>query len=433
MTQGVGSHDVTLDAKKFGVKDDGLTLNTAALQRALDEANEAGGGTVQLTAGRYLTGPVKMHSHTTLQLDAGAILLASRRARDYPLISARWEGRSQVIPQPLIYAVGEEDVAVVGAGTVEGRGVTWWAAHRAGKLKNGRPRLLAFEGCVDVRVEGIRLQNSPSWTIHPYGCKNVKISDVTIENPANSPNTDGVDPESCTGVTIVGCRISSGDDCIAIKSGVEEDTRLGPCEGIVVSRCTLDRGHGAVVVGSEMSGGVRNVTVADCVFRGTDRGFRFKTRRGRGGVIEGFRATNVTMDGVGTPLAINMYYIHTGPGGRDASVQDRGPQPVTRATPVVRDIRLSHVTAERASCAAAFILGLPESPVADLSLEDVTLGVAPGARPTEPEMAMDVPPMAGAGFHCTNATGVRMERVSVTGQSGPPLVLENVSLRAEGD
>jgi polygalacturonase len=421
-----------LDAKSFGAKSDGVFLNTEALQRALDDAGNRGGGVVRVAGGRYLTGPLMLRSRTGLHIEADAVLMGTRRARDYPVIATRWEGAAHHAPQPLIFARGETDVSVTGAGTVDGRGASWWAAKRAGKLRFGRPRLLAFEECTNVRIEGVRLLNSPSWTIHPYACKSVRIADVTIENPPNSPNTDGVDPESCVDVTIEGCRITSGDDCIAIKSGLETDTKLRACERVVISRCVLERGHGAVVVGSEMSGDVRNVTVSDCTFRGTDRGFRFKTRRGRGGRIERFRAENVTMDGVGTPLAINMYYMHTGTGGRDVDVQDRGLRPVIPGTPVVRDIQLSRVTAERAWCAAGFVLGLPESPVSELWLEDVTLGVVAGARADPPEMAVGVPPMAGAGFHCSNAAGLRLNRVTVAGQSGPPFVLENVAMRSAG-
>jgi polygalacturonase len=280
-----------------------------------------------------------------------------------------------------------------------------------------------------VRISGVSLLNSPSWTVHPYACSRVTVSGVRIVNPAHSPNTDGVDPESCEDVTIADCFISAGDDCIAIKAGLQSSSSLMPCRNIRIAGCRMESGHGAVVVGSEMSGGVSDLTVTDCVFAGTDRGFRFKTRRGRGGTIERVRCENVSMSGVGVPVAINMFYKYTGANGTSAEVQDRNPRPISEGTPSIRDLAFSRISASGTICAACFVLGLPEMPVHSLSLRDVHVAMTDKAEPFEPEMAVGVESTCRAGFILTNVSDLALQDVGVTNQVGRDFIIANVSPR----
>lgn len=411
----------------FGARPDAGALATAPIQRAIDDTANRGGGAVSVPAGRFLTGALTLRSNVTLRLDADAVLLGSQDPADYPLVSTRWEGAEHRAHQSLVFAENADNIALDGAGALDGQGEPWWMAQRRKTLPHPRPRLIGFQDCRNVRIQGIRLLNSPSWTTHLFACRNVTVSSVTILSPADSPNTDGIDPESCEDVTISDCRISVGDDCIAIKSGLESSRPLLPCSRIRITGCRMESGHGAVVVGSEMSGGVSDLAVSDCVFAGTDRGFRFKTRRGRGGTIQRVRCENVTMSAVGVPFAINMFYKYTGANGTSEEVQDRRPRPVNEGTPQVRDLSFTRISAEGTTCAACFVLGLPEMPVSSLSFSDVSIAMADKANPFEPEMAVGIEPISRAGFILTNVAGMRLDRVNVSNQAGRDFVLENVN------
>ena len=203
----------------YGAIGDGLTLDTPAIQSAIEACHQAGGGTVTIPAGRFHTGPLLMHSNMTLHLDAGATLLGSQDLADYALIDSRWEGADQKTYAPLIGGGHLTNVAIVGRGTVDGRGSVWWKLHKEKKLAYPRPRLISFSNCANVLIEGITVTNSPAWTINPVRCENVTVDKVTVINPADSPNTDGINPDSCRNVHISNCHVSVGDDCITIKSG----------------------------------------------------------------------------------------------------------------------------------------------------------------------------------------------------------------------
>lgn len=411
----------------YGAVRDSQTNDTAALQAAIDACDQAGGGTVYVPAGSYLTGSLFLRSNLTLYLDAGAVLLGSQRAEDYPPIDHRWEGVSQSAHAPLIGGSQLENVAIVGRGTVDGRGTFWWEQLRAGTLAHPRPRLVSFTHSRNVLVEGCTLRNSPSWTLHPYACENVTVDKVTIHNPPDSPNTDGINPESCRNVHIANCHIDVGDDCITLKSGTEDEARemLAPCENITITNCTMVHGHGGVVIGSEMTGGVRNVVLSNCVFQGTDRGIRLKSRRGRGGMVEDIRVSNVVMVDVLCPFIMNLYY-GCGAWGADR-ISDKAPWPVDEGTPRFRRIHISHVTARRVHYAAAFLYGLAEMPIEDISFEDVAISMAPDAEPGHPAMAPDIPPMQRAGFYANHVRRLRLRDVEVSAQIGLPLIAENVS------
>ena len=406
---------------------DGRTDDTRALQSAIDETARGGGGTVRVPAGRYVTAPLVLRDDITLHLEAGAVLLGSLDPADYPLVEARWEGRQQLTHAPLIGGQGLRNVAIRGRGTIDGRGAPWWARYRQKTLTHPRPRLISLADSSNVLVEGITAANSPAWTINPVRCENVTVTNVTISNPADSPNTDGINPDSCRDVRISDCHIDVGDDCITLKSGIETEdpTKRGPCENIAISNCTMAHGHGGVVIGSEMSGDVRNVVIANCIFTGTERGIRIKTRRGRGGVVEDVRATNIIMRDVLVPFTMNLYYNFLAKG--DAAVADRGPRPVDDGTPRVRRIRFGEITARDAHYAAAFLWGLPEMPIEDVAFSAVTVVMSKEARAGIPEHADGLEAMRAAGFFARNLRGLRLDRVDISGQVGEPFLLRNVS------
>lgn len=402
----------------FGARPDGLTLCTGAFTAAIAACAAAGGGTVYVPGGIFLTGPVRLKSNITLYLDAGARVVFSWSQDDYPVIDSRWEGSACRTYAPQIYGTGLKNVTITGRGVLDGQGDYWWQVFRDRKLRFPRPRLISFEDCSNVTIEGVTLLNSPSWTINPILCRNVTIHRVTVENPADSPNTDGINPESCKNVHISDCHLDVGDDCIALKSGTEALTPRVPCENITITNCTMVHGHGGVVIGSEMSGDVRNVVISNCVFEGTDRGIRIKSRRGRGGVVEEIRVNNIIMKGVISPFVIHMYY-HCGAGGKDEFVRDKKPHPVTEATPFFRGIHFSNITAKNVKAAAGFIYGLPEAPVTDLTFDNIAVEMASDAVPDFPAMMDQVEPMKKEGFFCCNAKLVSFSNIRLSGHSGP--------------
>jgi polygalacturonase len=403
----------------FGAKADGVTLDTTALQSAIDACAVHGGGTVIVPAGRYLTGALFFRDNLTLHLEAGATLLASQDPADYPVTPNRWEGAEQLTYAPLMAGNGLKNITITGRGTIDGQGEPWWRAHNEKTLAYPRPRLIGFADCQNVLIEGVTLTNSPAWTINPVRCENVNVRGVTIINPPDSPNTDGINPDSCRLVRISDCFVSVGDDCITIKAGTQHEhpERRAACRDIAITNCTLERGHGGVVIGSEMSGDVRNVVISNCVFIGTDRGLRMKSRRGRGGVVENVHVTNLIMDGVLCPFTMNLYYHCNGAKG-DTTVSDKNPRPVDDGTPAFRNIHYSHITAVDVKIAAGFFYGLAEMPLEDISLTDISVSLTGGAEADYPEMADGIPSMSQAGFFIRNARNIRLDNVQVHNQIG---------------
>lgn len=392
-------------------------LHTKKFQAAIDACAAQGGGTVVVPAGVWTTGALFLASGVELHLESGAVLKGSRNYADYPLIQSRWEGQTRTVHAPLIGGEGLERIAVTGRGTIDGQGDAWWAPFRAGELKHPRPRLVAFTSCRDVLLEGVKLINSPSWTVNPVACTEVRVHGISIVNPADSPNTDGINPDSCTNVVISDCFVSVGDDCITIKSGTEaEDShRRIPCRDIAVTNCILERGHGGVVIGSEMSGGVKNVVITNCLFKGTDRGIRMKSRRGRGGTVENVRISNIVMEDVLCPLTMNLYY-HCNGGRGVAKVASREALPIDEGTPAFRQVSLSGIRATGVKLAAAWVWGLPEEPVEGLSLTDVSIVMdRDWTEAGEVEMADGVEAVAGQGFFARNVRNLSLTRVTIEG------------------
>lgn len=417
------------NVRAYGASGDGVALDSPAIQRAINAASQSGGGTIFVPAGKYVVGSIFLRDNITLFIDAGVILLGSQNLADYPIVTMRWEGVTKPTHAPLITGDGLKNIAVTGRGIIDGRGEMWWQLHRAKALDAPRPRLIAFSNCTNVLIADVTLTHSPAWTINPVRCDNVTVDHVTISNPADSPNTDGINPDSCRNVHIANCHVDVGDDCVTLKSGVETESKalLTPCENITITNCTMVHGHGGVVIGSEMSGGVRNVVISNCVFVGTDRGIRLKSRRGRGGIVEDIRATNIVMTDVRCPFTMNLYY-HINARG-DKYVSDKQPQPITDGTPIFRRIHYSHITARHAHYAAAFLYGLPEMPLEDVSFDDVSIAMATNAHAGEPDMADDIPSMQRAGFWARNVRGLRLRDVAIENQVGDAFLLDKVVLK----
>ena len=404
------------NVRDFGASGDGQHKETAALQAAIDSCAKGGGGTVLVPPGRYLTGTISLRSHITLDVGAGAIILGSEDPADYPLRDNLY-GTGRKAISSLIYADSVEGITLTGRGTIDGQGQVWWKRQwfavpkknmpqaktpedfaEARKVANGRPHLIQISRSKDVVIERLHLVNSASWTVHPLLCEFVRIDGITIENPVPSPNTDGINPESCRNVQILNCRIDVGDDCVTLKSGTNElGRKMGrPDENITITNCVMLKGHGGVTIGSEMSGGVRNVVVSNCVFQGTDVGIRIKSQRGRGNVVEGLTASNIVMQDVRSAFTITTFYM--------GSDKPEDVFPVDEGTPRFRDFHFSNITA-RGSETAGQVTGLREMPVEDITFSDVHI-------------------QAKTGMTLTSAKNIVFKDVTIDTDSGPAVRLK---------
>lgn len=385
--------DRIFSVRDFGAVGDGITADTRAFRQAIRTCHENGGGVVLVPAGTWMTGPIHLRSHVNLHLERGAVVLFSTRSVDYlPVVFTRWEGVECYNYSPLIYARDCENIAVTGEGTFDGRGDAWWhwkkLQQEAAKTLydaefNGipvekrvygteeaalRPQFFQPINCRNVLIQGVTFLNGPMWTMHPVYCENVLVRGVTVKSVG--PNTDGLNPDSCRNVVIEDCSFSTGDDCVAINSGMNEDGwRVGrPCENIVIRNCHMSEGHGAIAIGSGMSGGVRNVYVRDCRFTGGDHGIRLKSMRGRGGVVENVHFENIQMSGLRfEAIVLNMFY-----GSSTAASRSNAP-------PIFRDIYIKNVTCEGAGTAVD-IRGLPEQRIHRVVLEHLHLDSVRGIR-----------------------------------------------------
>ncbi|MCD7901833.1 MAG: glycoside hydrolase family 28 protein [Bacteroides sp.] len=392
-----------VDMLQVGAKGDGKTLNTQLINATIERLNKAGGGTLFFPAGKYLTGPIVMKSNITLDIEAGATLMFSDNFDHYlPFVEMRYEGVVMKSFSPLIYAVDCENITIKGEGTLDGQGKAWWTEIYRVEVDikdNGkrdlnkyqpmwdkvndtkalyaetnadyintlsrrffRPPFIQPIRCKNVRIEGVKILNSPFWTVNPEFCDNVTVKGITIHNDP-SPNTDGINPSSCRNVHISDCHISVGDDCITIKSGRDlQGRKYGvPCENITITNCTMLSGHGGVVIGSEVSGSVRKVTISNCVFDGTDRGIRLKATRGRGGVVEGIRVSNIVMSNIKKEAVI-----------LDLKYSNMPQEEVSDRTPIFRNIHISGLTGMDVNT-PIYIRGLEESPITDITLRDINM------------------------------------------------------------
>ncbi|MFS4439313.1 glycoside hydrolase family 28 protein [Paracoccaceae bacterium GXU_MW_L88] len=379
--------------------------NSAAFAEAIAAVPQ--GGTLMVPPGRYRIRPIFLKADMTLYLPEGATLYADHDRAGWPILPPHddagrvigtWEGLPEAAFAAPVTALDCNNLIITGRGTLDAGGDRgdWWDWPKETRDGARRPRALFVAHGKNVQLSGITVQNSPSWTVHPYRIDRLTCAALRIENPPDSPNTDGLNPESCTHVDLVGIHFSVGDDCIAVKAGKRTPAKvehIAPTRLLKVRHCMMARGHGAVVLGSEMSGDITDVHAYACEFTGTDRGLRIKTRRGRGGKVAHVRFENVLMRDVATPLAINAFY-YCDPDGRSSAVQSRGPRAVDASTPEIYDICFENVTATGVQAVGAAILGLPEMPVKAVALRGFQVSFAPDAAPQIPLMADDVPALS---------------------------------------
>jgi len=430
-----------VDVRAFGAIGDGVHDDTAAIQSAISFLPD--GARLYFPEGRWLTRPLSLRSHITLDLAKGAVLLGCPDRAQYPILPGNvtdlnagpevmvgaFEGLMRPMYQSLLHASYCEDVSIVGEGTVDGNAQSsdFWTAYR--QFETARPRLMFFNNCKDITVHGVTAQNSPSWNLHPFFSENVSFYDVKVKAPKDSPNTDAIDPEACIGVNIIGCRLSVGDDCVAIKSGKIElcRQRLQSAEKHVIRNCLMEFGHGAVTLGSECACGIRDLTVTRCLFRSTDRGLRIKTRRGRGKdcQITGIVFDHIRMEQVITPVVINMWYNCCDPDRFSDYVKCREPLPVDDRTPHLGTFTFRDLQCTDVHAAACYIDGLPESPIEEAVFENVSITFAPDAKPFVPAMQNDAVPRCKMGLYFNNVRSVRVVNVTIDGADGASLITEN--------
>ena len=487
----------------FGAVGDGMTLNTEAIQATIDKLAEQGGGKVIVPDGIWFTGPIVLKDNIELNLSNHAMLLFSPDQSLYPLTEIIFEGLNTWRLQSPISARGVKNVAITGGGVIDGSGDAWrqvkqskvtesawkklvasggivdgtnwfptesyYRGHKGAtdqnvneNMKNKedfepirdflRPVMVAIHNCDNVLLQGVTFQNSPCWTVHPAICTDLTIDGVTVRCPAYAQNGDGLDIESCKNVLVVNSSIDAGDDAICIKSGKNEDGRKRgiPCENVIVQNCIVFHGHGGFVVGSEMSGGVKNVCVRDLTFSGTDVGLRFKSTRGRGGVVENIFIDNITMNNILTDgLLFDLFY-----GGKSASealadgdegeATDMPFKPVDETTPAFRNIDIKNVRCNGARRAMLFN-GLPEMNVENVKVENAWFYTTTGAQINESTNVelknVTVVPAQGAALSINNAKQVNVEdficpegmetALVVTGSRNADIAVKSAQMSAE--
>lgn len=433
--------DRTVEITDFGGIGDGKFKNTETFKNAIEGLASQGGGTLHIPRGVWLTGPIVLKSNMNLNLAKGALILFTRDYDDYPLVETNFEGLETRRCQSPVSGKNLKNIAITGEGYIDGSGDFWrpvkrqkvteslWKkfTSRGGVYKRDdywfpspkalkgdtisdmnvprnlkteedwqsvkdflRPVMISLIECENVWLQGVCFSNSPSWNIHPLMCKNLIIEDITVRNPSYAQNGDGLDLESCENALIINSHFDVGDDGICLKSGKDEDGRKRgrPTQNVIVDNCVVYEGHGGFVVGSEMSGGIKNIKVSNCGFLGTDVGLRFKSKRGRGGVVENIYVSDITMKNIVTDaLSFNLYY-----GGRSASeelLRDDSNYikvyfPVTEETPCFKQLHFTNITSCN-SRRSMYFNGLPEMKISGIHLKNIQMTSTYGAEFCEAE------------------------------------------------
>ncbi|MFO7658529.1 MAG: glycoside hydrolase family 28 protein [Bacteroidales bacterium] len=490
--------DYEVEITAFGAVAGGQNLNTKAFADAIAHVNEKGGGKVVVPRGIWLTGPVVLKSNINLHVAEGALVIFSKNFDDYPLVQTSFEGLETYRCISPIYGLNLENVAITGKGIIDGSGDAWrpvkkskltesqWKNlvasggvtdesgtvwHPSEKALRGvsgsemnvprgrktiedfmeikdylRPVMVSLVKCKNVLLDGPTFQNSPAWNLHPLMCENVTIRNLTVKNPWYSQNGDGLDLESCKNAVIYNCNFDVGDDAICFKSGKDSTgrARAMPTENVIVKECVVYHGHGGFVIGSEMSGGVRNVHISNCTFIGTDVGIRFKSTRGRGGVVENIYISNINMTDIPTePIHFNLYY-----GGNSPVPEPDEPivvqnktivPPVSEKTPQFRNIYMKNIVCKGAA-RAAILQGLPEMNIENIHIENAVLEAERGIELFDADKVtlknVTVKPANGLAVFIYNSKNINIsgliaesdseKLVRVTGELNSNIVFENI-------
>lgn len=452
---------------EFGAKGDGTTLNTKAIAAAIEQVAKKGGGKVIIPRGIWITGPIVLKSNINLHAEAGALVMFSKNFDDYPLIETSFEGLNTVRCLSPISGKNLQNIAITGEGVFDGSGDAWRPVKKAkltdaqwkkliasggvlNEAKNTwypsdkslkgallsdeqnnvkkqnslddyapykdflRPVMLSLVSCKKVVISGLTFQNSPAWCLHPLMCEDITLKSLTVKNPWYSQNGDGLDLESCKNALVYKCNFDVGDDAICFKSGKDADGRKRgiPTENAIVKECVVYHGHGGFVVGSEMSGGIKNIHVSACTFIGTDVGLRFKSTRGRGGVVENIYVSNIDMVNIpAEPILFDLFYSNGSPiPEADEKPVDKEKQAatvvaVTEETPQFKNISIKNVVCKGAG-RAIFLQGLPEMSLKNIRLENITID-------------------AKKGLECIDANGIQLVNVLIRSEKGPAMYFKN--------
>ena len=451
----------TVSIVKFGAVSDGYTINTKSINAAIDAMTKKGGGVVLVPSGLWLTGPVVLKNNINLHLASGSTLLFTKDQNEYPLIEGNFEGLPQMRNQSPISATGATNIGITGKGILDGNG-DGWRAVKSDKLtasqwkklvasggivsEDGkthypsasfvkgtkmpanpgvispekdmtfyesikgflRPNMVVITNCKYILLEGITVQNSPAWCLHPLMSEHLTVRDVFVKNPWYAQNGDGIDVESCKNVLIENSVFDVGDDALCMKSGrdAEGRKRALPVENVIIRGCTVYSSHGGFVIGSEMSGGARNIFVSNCTFIGADIGLRFKTTRGRGGIVENIFIKDIYMKDIpAEAILFDMYYMAKDPValvGEKRELPKVELKPVDETTPVFRNFHISNVFCNGAA-KGIFIRGLPEMHVKDIVLENMVL-------------------QADKGIDVQEATGITFKNIKVISNETEPVI-----------
>jgi polygalacturonase len=450
----------TVSILQFKAVGDGVTLNTRSIRDAIQYMSKKGGGVVLVPSGIWLTGPIRLENNINLYLGNGATIMFTRDFNQYPLVEGNWEGIPQMRNQSPISAVGVSNLAITGKGIIDGNGDAWRMVKKdklnpsqwkrllasggvlsddgntwyptAKSLKGSRnpnagaispekkpayfdsikdflrPNLLLLEKCSVILIEGVTFQNSPAWCLHPLMSGHLTVRDIKVKNPWYAQNGDGIDVESCKNVLIENSTFDVGDDGICLKSGRDAEGRKRgmPTKDVTIKGCIVYASHGGFVIGSEMSGGITNIHVSNCTFIGTDIGLRFKTARGRGGVVENIIIQDIYMKDIqGEAIIFDMYYAAKDPVplvGEKRELPAVEFKQVDESTPVFRNIHISNIYCAGAE-KAIYIRGLPEMHVKDIVMENMVL-------------------QANTGIEVQEATGIIFRKINIIAKGSNPLI-----------
>ena len=476
----IPEHTVCLT--EFGGVGDGLSSNTQAFAKAMEALDAKGGGRLVVPRGVWITGPIHFKSRVNLHVSDGALILFSENYDEYPLIETNWEGWKALRATSPIMAHNVTDISITGNGVIDGNGEIWRPVKRE-KMTEGqwrnlksrpnsvtdeadrlwfpneggmkgyfsrkhyseltkaeqqeyktyfRPVLVSIVNCKNILLQGVTFQNSPAWNVHPLMCEELTVDNVIIRNPWFSQNGDGIDIESCKNVLVVNSSFDVGDDAICIKSGKDKEGRDRgmPTENLIVDNCIVYHGHGGFVVGSEMSGGARNMLVRNCTFMGTDVGLRFKSNRGRGGLVENIWIENIDMTNIpNQALLFDLYYGgRTRPGDTTPAVNEE--------TPSFKNIFIKNITCRGAGTAMLFN-GLPEMNVQNVTIENGLMQTTKGIELKESDGVkltnVTIIPADGPALYLYNAKNVTVSGLQSAAGTAPEIVREgenvNITIR----